>query len=463
MPPKPEATKSYTRRLATFSAGLIYERIPREVITHVKHMILDTLGTALAATSLGAGCREVVEVMQNLGGKTESTILGFGHKVAAPNAALANGALAHALNYDPIGSETGHVGVVCLTAALAMAEAASGTSTRQFLTAATIAAEITARVSAAQSRTGKRSSDKFMGGQLLGYFGAAAAAGHILGLDADQIHSAFGLALMQASGTMQVVYGGDPPAKAIYGAFPNYGGVLAALFAKAGLGGQCDALEGVAGLYEMFYGGEYREEALTERLGHDFLLTRTAFKPWPTSGLAHPFIEAAGTIAERGVRPETIKAIHVIGGDLITPWCEPLEERRLPKNAASAANSIPFAVSRALANRDLLLRDFSIQGINDEQASVLAQRTTYAVQPGIQGGIVKVLTDDGQEHQVHIEVPLGHPNRPVSYERLVSKFRDCCRYSITPLPDDRIGRLVSVIENLENEDFRLLTTLSSPL
>jgi 2-methylcitrate dehydratase PrpD len=82
------------------------------------------------------------------------------------------------------------------------------------LTAATIASEITARVTAAQSRTGKASSEKFMAGQLFGYFGAAAAAGHLLGLNAEQMHSAFGIALMQSSGTMQVVHGGDPPAKA---------------------------------------------------------------------------------------------------------------------------------------------------------------------------------------------------------------------------------------------------------
>ena len=106
-----------------------------------------------------------------------------------------------------------------------------------------------------------------MAGQLFGYFGAAAAAGSLLQLNADRIHSAFGIALMQASGTMQVVHGGDPPAKAIYGAFPNHGGLLAALLSKAGLDGKCDALEGVAGLYEMFYGGEYREEALFENLG----------------------------------------------------------------------------------------------------------------------------------------------------------------------------------------------------
>jgi 2-methylcitrate dehydratase PrpD len=461
MQPDYQLIHGHTRRLATFSAALAYEDLPREVISKVKHLIIDTLGTTLAATTLGSGCREVAYGMRELGGKPESTILGFGYKVAALNAAFANGGLAHALNYDPISRETGHVGVVCLTAPLAMAEALSLVTTRQFLTAATIASEISARVAAAQSRTGKASSVKFMAGQLFGYFGAAAAAGSLLQLSADQIHSAFGIALMQASGTMQVVHGGDPPAKAIYGAFPNHGGLLAALLSKAGLDGKCDALEGVAGLYEMFYGGEYREEALFENLGRDFLLMQTSFKPWATSEIAHPFIEAAAKIAERRVDPLAIKAVNVIGDHHIRPWCEPIEERRFPKNAASAGNSIPFAVARALVRGDLVLSDFTDQGINDPTANALAARIGYTLRAGIKGGLVEVSTNDGREHQVHIEEPLGHPSRPVPYERLVTKFRDCCRYSVTPLSNDRIDRLITLIDNLENEDFRTLARLSS--
>jgi len=461
MQPDYQGIQGHTRRLATFSAALAYDDIPPEVIAKVKHLLLDTLGTTLAATTLGAGCAEVVRVMRDVGGKPESTILGFGYKVAAPNAALANGGLAHALNYDPISRDTGHVGVVCLTAPLAMAEALPGISTRQFLTAVTIASEISARVAAAQSRTGKASSVKFMAGQLFGYFGAAAAAGSLLELTAEQMHSAFGIALMQSSGTMQVVHGGDPPAKAIYGAYPNHGGLLSALLSKAGLDGRCDALEGVAGLYEMFYGGEYREEALFENLGRDFLLMRTSFKPWPTSEIAHPFIEAAAKIAESGVKPSAIKAVQVVGDDHIRPWCEPIEERRFPKNAASAANSVPFAVARALVHGDLLLNDFTDKGINDETANAVASRTTYVLQNGFKGALVKVSTNDGNEHQVHVQVPLGDPSKPVPYERLVHKFRDCCRYSVTSLSADRINRLIALIDNLENEDFRMLARLSS--
>src|SRR5436190_1411138 len=98
-------------------------------------MILDSLGCALAATGLGDGCRGTMAVMGALGGKPESTIIGLAVKVSAPNAAFANGALVHALNYDPISAEIGHVGIVCLAAPLAMAEAIGGVSGREFIAA----------------------------------------------------------------------------------------------------------------------------------------------------------------------------------------------------------------------------------------------------------------------------------------------------------------------------------------
>ena len=111
--------------------------------------------------------------MSDLGGRPESTIIGAGHKVSAPNAAFANGALVHALNYDPIGTEIGHVGVVCLAAPLAMAEAIGGLPGTEFLTASAVACEISARITAAIARTGRRPSERFLSGQLLSYFGAA--------------------------------------------------------------------------------------------------------------------------------------------------------------------------------------------------------------------------------------------------------------------------------------------------
>lgn len=453
----PHSATSATERLAAFSASLTYDDLPAPVVAQMKHILLDSIGCALAATTLGAGCREAIEVMRQVGGSPESSVLGTHTRIAAPNAAFANGALVHALNYDPIGLEVGHVGVVALAAPLAMAEAAGGVSGRAFLAASAVAAEVTARATVAVMRTGRHASETFLNGQMLGYFGAAAGAGRIAGLSAERMHSAFGLALMQASGSMQVVLEGDPPAKAIYGAFPNYGGVLAALLARAGLGAKIDALEGKAGLYAMAYGGDYDPRALTDGLGAEFLLLGTQFKPWPTSLVVHPFIEAALTLAEDGVRAAAIRSVLIVGPSHIRPWCEPLPERRRPRNPATAANSIPFGVARALARGQVTLADFTPDGIGDEAAAAVAGKTTYALDDGLRGALVKVVTEDGRERQAHIETPLGHPARPVPPDRLVAKFRDCCSYVKTPGSSVDVSKLIELISNLEAVgDVRLL-------
>ena len=233
-------SKAATAAIARFSSSLSYDDIPEATAATVKRIILDCIGTALAATTLGDGCRETVAVVVKQGGTPQSTILGVGVQTSALQAAFANGALVHALNYDPIGGEIGHVGVICLPAPLALAEAIGKTSGRELIAAATVACEVSARVTAAISRTGRRPSEKFLSGQLLSHFGAAAGAGRMLRLSLPAMESALGLAMMQMSGSRQIVLSGDPPAKAIYGAFPNKAGVLAAQLAEEGLGAACD-------------------------------------------------------------------------------------------------------------------------------------------------------------------------------------------------------------------------------
>lgn len=441
-----------TRALADFAVALRFVDIPPQIVAVTKRVILDALGAAIAASTLGPGCAASMKVMHDLGGPAESTILGLGAKVAAPNAAFANGALVHALNYDPAGAETGHLGVVCLVAPLAMAEAVGNVSGAAFLTASVVACEVKARITAALVRAGVQPSNKFMPGQLLSYLPCAAGAAKILGLDAERFRSAFGLALMQSAGSRQPVLSGDPPAKAIYGAFPNQAGVLAARLAEAGLGADMDAFNPPAGLFTMIYGDKGDRSVITDGLGRDYLLTDVEFKAWSASNHVTPFIEAAYDIAAQGVTAQDIAAIEVVAHPLVQPWCEPLAQRRRPDNAAAAGNSIPFCVAKTLAHGDLGLADFTADGLNDTAAHAMADKLTYRLDENIKGGEVIVVTREGQRIAKHIAIPLGHPSRPISDERLRDKFRDCCRHSATPIAGPTVEALIEMIDTLETLD-----------
>lgn len=438
--------------LAVFAAQQSFDRLPPSVVDTAKRIILDSLGCALAAATLGDGCRETMAVMSRLGGPPQSTILGLGTKVAPANAAFANGALVHALNYDPIGSEIGHVGVVGLAAPLALAEAVGGVTGKDFIAASAVACEVTARITSAIARTGRRPSEKFLSGQLLNYFGAAAGAGRVLRLNAAQMRSALGLALMQMAGSRQIVLCGDPPAKAIYGAFPNQAGVLAALLSQEGLGADYDFIGAPAGLYPMIYGGDCDADILTDGLGTRFLFEEVEFKPWPTSNSLHPFIEAAGELSRHRLDHSKIVEVEILAHSQLRPWCEPLEVRRRPDNPAAAANSMPFCVAKSLVHGSVTLADFTLQGLQDGLALDLAGRTSYRLDDAVKGAVVNVQLSDGQRLEARVATPLGHHTRPLPMEHLREKFRDCCRHTPAPLAGEQVRELISLIENLDQLD-----------
>src|SRR5712692_9973547 len=271
-----------TARLAEYLAGVTYESLPPAVTTILKHIVLDTLGTTLAASTLGAGCSELVAVVRRGGGAPDSTLLGFGTKVPAPMAA---------------------------------AEQVGGVSGREFLAALAAGVELAARLALAMSAAHpKNAPHRVLHGQLFGYFGTAASAARVMQLDARCMLSALGLALIQAAGTMQVVVDGDPPAKAIYAAFANHGGMLSAQLSAQGLGAECAAIEGDAGLYGLYFNGQAQMSIVDTELGERYSLLSMAFKPWATSGIVHPFIEAALDLVERyGLAPDDIAGVHIRG------------------------------------------------------------------------------------------------------------------------------------------------------
>jgi 2-methylcitrate dehydratase PrpD len=452
-----------TRLLSEFASSLSFDAIPDPVIGMAKRMVLDSLGCALAATTLGEACKETISGIRGLGGGGDSTILGHGTKTSAPLAAFVNGALVHALNYDPIGRMIGHVGVVCLAAPLAVAEAKGAISGRQFLASSVAACEVTARVTAAIARTGRHPSEKFLGGQLLNYFGASVGAGRILDLSPAEMHSALGLALMQMGGSRQVVLQGDPPAKAIYGAFPNHAGVMAAWLAKSGVRADCDVFGEPAGLYSMIYNGQHDPRILADGLGSEYLLLETEFKPWPTSGQLHSLIEAAIEASRTGLRPSDIDSIEIIAHSKLRPWCEPIEKRRRPENGAAAANSVPYCVAKALVGGEITLQDIATTGLNDTHAFNLADRIAPRFDDNVAKALLCIRPRTGDEIVLETKPPLGSVTRPVSYQQLTKKFRDCCSHAATPLTDQQIDHIISTVDRLDEvDDVRQLVSAIHP-
>jgi 2-methylcitrate dehydratase PrpD len=443
-----------TGRLARFAAEIEYSHLPPVVTQTMKHLLLDSIGTALAAGTLGEGCSELVALVRNQGGVPESTIIGFGDRVPAVMASLVNGGLVHSLNYDAVGAA--HLGLV-IPAAVAAAER-NRSSGRDLITALAVACEVAARMALAV----RRPNEAVLAGQVLGYVAASAGAGRIMRLSAAQMHSAFGIAVMQAAGARQVsVVGGEPPAKAIYGAFPNHGGMLAVELAASGLGAECDALEGQAGFYAMFYGGEFDTEALLGDLGQQYACLGATFKPWPTSGVVTPFVEAAlDVVRQHRPRATDVDHIHMRGGPRARGWLEPPEERKHPRNAAAAANSVYFAVAKVFTNGRLTLADFGDAALTQPESQMIAERMDHQIEENLgQAAIVEMRTADIQVSK-RVDSPLGSPEHPMSDDQLLQKFLDCASHAVNRTPHNRLREVVERIGALEEEsDVRRLLSL----
>lgn len=441
--------------LSRFASGLSLAVLPEPVVSVLKRQVLDTLGVMLAASGIGEGCPEVLALVARQGGAPEASVLGIAGRVPVTAAAFANGALAHALDFDDLYDPgIAHVAAATVPAALAAAEASAvPVSGADFLAALAAGGEVICRLSRAAMADDGAVPTK-LASQVFGYFGAAAAAGRVLRLTPERMHSALGLALMQAAGTMEIVHATGSVGKCVYEAFSNQGGVQSALLADLGLPAAAASLEGEAGLFRAHFDGRYVRGALVDGLGERFLLADVSFKPWPASKVTHPFVQAGLELAAReAVRADAVEAIVVHVGPWGRAFCEPLAERARPHSSSTAKNSIPFTLAKALAHGRLTLADFTAAGLDDPAAHAIADRVrprfvaALASAAGTEAGVVEIRTAGGVR-SARVDLALGHPSRPLDLDAIAAKFRDCATYARVCPPASALDGCVDLVARL---------------
>ena len=438
-----------------YIAGLTYEDLPPQVCRVLKWLTLDTFATTLADNTLGIGIPELLAWARAAGGAPEATLLGFTDRLPAVTAAMVNGGMAHALNFDDttaVGS--GHLGPVTVPCALAAAELKGGATGKELMVSLAAGAELMSRIGVALTRAEQGFSEsKPQPTQMPGYFAAAVSAGRMLGFSSQQIHSALGLALMQASGGRQPVLEGRP-AKAIYAAFSCQGGMLSALLTQRGLLGDCAVFEGAAGFFPTYYGGRFDRSALVDGLGDDYFMTNVGFKPWPTTGVAHVFIEAAINLAVQSeLEPDAVEHVLVSGEPHIRTFCEPLQTRRNPQAPVEAEDSVIFATAKALANRSLSLADLqpTPEGLFQPDAVRIANVTDYRVDESLgKSGVVEVTLRSGETLTGRVDQARGHRDNPLSDEQRRRKFTDCAVHAASPLSDAVLQEVMDMVDHLED-------------
>jgi 2-methylcitrate dehydratase PrpD len=437
---------------AAHVADAKYDDLTMEARQAAKKSILDTLGVILAASGMEPAVRGVVDIVKESGGAPQCTVLGFGGKAPAVMAALANGAMAHCLDYDDQTPWGQHCASSIIPAVFAVAERQGGVSGKDLIAAVAAGQDIFARL-----RCNVDWKKDWNLSTVLAVFAATAAAGRVMGLSASRIAHAMGIATMQSSGIMEMVAGRGSELRGLYAGFSAKGAVLAALMAEKGITGIDRAFEGQYGFMNTYFGGGFNREAIVKDLGRDFLGSGTLFKRWPCVGTAHSHMKAAiDIVGENNLHNNDISEIRLHVGDYHNLMCQPLTERSAPRTLADAKFSLPFLVAIAIVRRGMNISDFSEVGLRDVDVLSVARKISLVSDASLDWklnlppGRVEILTLDGRRWMREGSAVPGNADNPMSWTDVSTKFCECATVAARPISDKIIASVIDLAEKLES-------------
>jgi len=450
-------------RHVEFLAKILFEDLPTEVVQQAKYLILDSIGCAIggARTTLGM---TVAETIRGLGGKPESTIIGYGGKTNCVLAAHVNAILIDALDFEDTFHGLGHPSATIIPAALAVAER-QGANGRRLITAVIGAYEVALRLGFATrpcSRKGKFGSFQYWHG-----FGAAAAASKILELDIDGILAAFGYAGASSPLPMYVRHRPRTWIKDNFGEI-TAGGVLGALLAQRGfIAPRAPDLD----FWREYKNDQERYDIVVNSLGDDYKILLTGFKPFTACRFVHAALGALQTIMRENkisasqIRNVIVHSHHEVATDFAVYE---------PRNMVDAEFSLPYTAAMVMLGRKPGLDWYSDEALKDsvtleqarkirieysEESDRLLNEEDYRKRRSM--AVVEVVTADGRHYEKRVEAVKGDPGDPLTRAELVDKFRDLARSAA--FERDKVETIIRLVTGLESlDDIRKLGELLSP-
>jgi 2-methylcitrate dehydratase PrpD len=371
----------------------------------------------------------------------------------ARNAALANGSMAHAHDFDDGNmAMVGHPSSPVVPAVLALADEldASGTD---IITAYAVGVELEGRLGLAV--TYEHNGRGWHTTCTLGTFGATAAAGSLLKLDATRMLQAFGIAASLASGLRQNF---GYMTKPLHAGIAAQNGVLAARLAQAGMKSSPHAIEGHEGFFDLFTDHAVLDpEAAIRDLGRSLEVTRVDPKLYPTCSLVHPALDMVTEAIARGdIQPDDLKVLNCG----VSYHALNLMRYHDPKDALQARFSIPYCLGAALAHGGVTLASFSDAAVAGNEIRSRMSKVNVYLHPDLAtkaqfeklytlGGAfteIEAVHNSGKVHRARQSVALGNFANPAPAQRLRRKFEQCAGLSVG---QDKAGQLWDLLMRLE--------------
>jgi 2-methylcitrate dehydratase PrpD len=409
------ATANLTRALATRAAAVSYDGLPEPVRALARQCVLDYYGVALA----GAGDPLVALLLDELseaGGAAQAGIIGHTARLPVLSAALVNGAIGHALDYDDVNlAMPGHPSVAILPGLLALAEQRRS-SGRDVIAAFVAGYETCCRVGMAM-RPGHYGRG-FHATGTVGAFGAAAACARLLGLDAAATAQALGIAGTQAAG-LKSQFG--TMCKPFHAGKAAQNGLLAARLAARGFSSRPDLVECEQGFAATHAPDFHPEKALAEPPGGFYLLANL-FKYHAACYMTHAPIECGRELRDRqGVMPDEIAAIKLSVHRGSSRICN----IPAPTDGLEAKFSLRQTVAMALAGVDTAGLDaYSVATATDPTLIGLRERIEMEFRDDLPeaGAEIAVSLRDGRVLRADHDAGIAMSDIAAQGERLAAKF-----------------------------------------
>ncbi len=434
-----------------------YVDLPASAVESARRDILDTFGCMLGGSG-SPGIDELFIVVARWGGREESRVLLRGTSLPAPQAALLNASMGHALDFDDTLDSGGsiHPGVSVLGSVLAVSDSVGGVSGRDVLLAVALGLDLSCRIALASTldRGWHRTA-------AMGIFGATAAAGKLIGLTPEQMLAAFGIAYSHAAGNRQCILDGALTKRMQAGQAAT-AGVFSAVLAQTGFTGARNIFNGRFGFLELYQPDGYDSSVLLRDLGTAFRGEALSYKPYPCGRPLHAAIDAA--LAARAQldieRPDEIESVTIEADP--AGHSEQFDRgptKRRPTQVVEAQFAQPFLVATALAHGKVGIAE--VDGLGDAAVLSLSDRIAGGVRDHRPRGSLSITVQrtDGRSVTVEASDPIGSPEKPLTNAQLEAKFRDCARNAVRPLTDQSVDGLLATIGLLETlPDARELMT-----
>jgi 2-methylcitrate dehydratase PrpD len=439
-----------TEQLAAFAIDPALDHPPATVARMAALCLIDFIGCAAGGSQTGMG-HAIREYVAEQGGTPEATVIAGGLKVPVGAAALANGQQGNILDFDDTYLDLGHTGPAVIPVALALGERLDA-GYAQLRGAIVAGYEVAHRIGLAT----RPSDERFRTLYPVGWhsFGAAVAAGRLLGLDHRQMMNALGITAEHAQVATTISTDTVHAFKA--GKLGQAGaiGVMAALLAAKGFEGKRTILNADRALWLALGSDRFAPELLTDGLGDRFSIGDISFKPFPACRMVHGALGAAAAlVAGHDLEPARITGATVRSFSRTLQLTDPE-----PKTAAAVPFSLPFVLALTLRRTPAGPRWSAPETLADRDVLTLARKVRVEADPEMDATVertgalpaeVTLHLDDGRVlRERFADAPWG-PHDPPGAAGISAKYLAMAE----PVLGDRANVLLKAL--LSSEEPRL--------